>query len=275
MLKDWKRKLPGRRRLEKLRKEIDRLQREVDDLKSQIDLEPGLFERFHRDRTSEAYVAHFANPRPLVTVCVPTYNRATLLVERSLKSILGQTYANLEVIVVGDCCTDDTEERVSAIRDTRLRFRNLEQRGQYPSEKELRWMVAGTTPVNLALEMATGDFVTHLDDDDAYAPDRIERLVAFIREQRADVVWHPFWEESSDVPWVLRECPEFRLGQLTTSSVFYHAWLKKIHWDIHAYRYREPGDWNRFRKFRYLGVRAARYPEPLLWHYRERNQREA
>jgi glycosyltransferase involved in cell wall biosynthesis len=274
---DMLRKLLGKFKGWKLktrsRKEVEKLRREIDDLKTKIDLAPELFDEFFRDRTSDPYLAHFTRRKPLVTVCVATYNRAELLVERCLKSILGQTYSNLEVIVVGDCCTDDTERRVAAIHDSRLRFRNLDQRGQYPVEKVLRWMVAGTTPLNLALGMATGDFVTHLDDDDAYLPERIEKLTEFIRRNQADIVWHPFWAESKGDRWKYRDCPLFRNGSLTTSSIFYHSWFKRIPWDINAYRYREPGDWNRLRKFRYLGVKAVRFPEPLLLHYKEMEQR--
>src|SRR5690349_20591388 len=43
--------------------------------------------------------------QPLVTVCVATFNRGRLLTERCIPSILGQTYRNLELIVVGDGCT--------------------------------------------------------------------------------------------------------------------------------------------------------------------------
>ena len=71
--------------------------------------------------------------------------------------------------MVGDCCTDDTAERISHIRDDRLRFVNLSERGRYPEEPYLRWMVAGTVPFNHALSLTRGQFVTHLDDDDEYA----------------------------------------------------------------------------------------------------------
>lgn len=59
------------------------------------------------------------------------------------------------------------------------------------------------------------------------------------------------------------------MGQVTTSSIFYHSWFRQIPWDIQAYRHREPGDWNRLRKMAYLGVKAGRFPDPLLWHYKE------
>src|SRR5437870_3888913 len=139
-----------------------------------------------------------ANPvpdQPLVSVCVATYNRAQLLVERCISSVLEQTYGNLELIVVGDHCTDDTADRVSRIDDPRLRFINLPERGTYPADPMLRWMVAGTPPLNHALSLARGHFVTHLDDDDAYARDRLEKLVAFAGAHQCDFVWHPFWLE--------------------------------------------------------------------------------
>ena len=61
-----------------------------------------------------------------------------------------------------------------------------------PTIPEWRWMVAGTAPINLALSLARGDFITHLDDSDEHPEDRIAKLVSFIRESKADFVWHPF-----------------------------------------------------------------------------------
>ena len=245
---------------------------ELDVLRSRMDVPDELFDQFQRDRKSPEYQAAYDRPEPLVTACVATYNRGALLVERSVKSLLAQDYRNLEVIVVGDGCTDDTAERMARISDDRLRFVNLAQRGQYPDVPEWRWMVAGTLPINHALELARGDFITHLDDDDEHAAHRISTLLQVIRETRADIVWHPFsWELRPGI-WKLNRARRFRWMGVTTSSVLYHNWFKRIPWDINAYRFREPGDWNRFRKFKYLGVKAVRHPEPLLKHYKERTQ---
>src|SRR6266496_3474924 len=56
--------------------------------------------------------------RPLVSVRVATFNRAELLVGRALPSVLNQTYDELEVVVVGDHCTDQTAERIEALGDS-------------------------------------------------------------------------------------------------------------------------------------------------------------
>jgi hypothetical protein len=251
---------------------INSLYDEMDFLKSRYDVSDELFDRLQADRTSPEYLSAYQRPDPLVSYCIATYNRGRLLAERSLKSILDQDYSHIEVIVVGDCCTDDTEARIRELGDSRVRFINLPERGRYPDNAEWRWMVAGTIPMNLALSLARGDFITHLDDDDEHPKDRVAKLVSFIRESKAEFMWHPFWRETPGGKWELKPCPQFRRYDVTTSSIFYHRWLAQIPWDINAYKYREPGDWNRMRKFKYLGVRAIRYPEPFLRHFMERNQ---
>lgn len=265
-------KFRNRRTLSRLYKEVDQLKEDLDFLRSRLDLDDTIYEKFNSDRYSTDYMKAFEGKDPLVSVCVATFNRADLLTSRSLPSILNQDYNNLEVIVVGDCCTDNTQELIEQIDDPRIKFINLKTRGIYPQDPKLRWMVAGTTPMNIALDMAQGSFITHLDDDDEYHLDRIRKLVRFSQDKRLDFVWHPFsWEKPSG-KWRVQESLEFKKTHVTTSSSFYHNWFKSIHWDLEAYQYREPGDWNRFRKFKYLGVKAERFPESLLKHYREKAQ---
>jgi len=257
-------------RLEPVRAELQSLQDEVDWLRSKLDLGAGSYSAFQSQRASLEYQAAFDLERPLVSVCIATYNRADLLVQRCLPSLMAQTYDHLEIVVVGDGCTDHTQSAIADLGDPRIRFINRPQRGAYPEDPHLRWMVAGTDAINQALELARGAFVTHLDDDDEHAPNRVQALLDLVRAERADVVWHPYDYEKRKGHWKRMEAPGFRKNQVTTSSVFYHAWLKRIPWDPLAYQYREPGDWNRFRKFRFLGAKCVRHPEPLLRHFQER-----
>jgi len=254
------------------RKLIQELRLELDTLKSRLDLPKELLDTFYSARNRPDYLSAYEKEEPLVTVCIATYNRSRLVTERSIPSVLNQTYRNIELLVIGDCCTDDTARLIEKIRDPRLQFINLPERGNYPEDPGYRWCVAGTVPMNHALLLAQGDFITHLDDDDEFAADRIEKLVTFIQQEKVDLVWHPFWRERPDGSWILKKAEEFAGGKVTTSSIFYHRWFAAIPWDIEAYRYREPGDWNRLRKFRYVGARIARYQEPLLRHYCERKQ---
>jgi len=117
---------------------------------------------------------------PLVSICIPTFNRGPILVERAIKSALAQTYKNIELIVVGDCCTDNTEELLSKIKDPRLKFYNMKKRKRsYPQTIENHWFVGPAAPANKAMELATGLWISRLDDDDTWSKDHVEKLLKF------------------------------------------------------------------------------------------------
>src|SRR5260370_22450535 len=92
--------------------QLKSLGNDLDTLKSSLEVPQEMVEDFLAWKSRNPIPS-----RPLVTVIVTTYNRSRLLTERCIPSILGQTYDNLELIVVGDGCTDDTEELVSQLND--------------------------------------------------------------------------------------------------------------------------------------------------------------
>ena len=116
---------------------------------------------------------------PLVSIVVATYNRSAVL-RHALESALASTVQDLEVLVVGDHCTDDTETVVSAIGDPRIRFVNLPTNCGDQSG-----------PTNHALRLATGQYVAFLNQDDLYFPDHLERAIAHLRATGSDLVWTP------------------------------------------------------------------------------------
>lgn len=229
--------------------------------------------RFRRLRRSAEHQAVFDKSEPMVTICIATYNKGELLLKRAVASSIAQTYRNLDIVVVGDHCTDNTEALMREVEDPRVRFVNLPVRGNYPDDPHLRWLVAGNAPFNAMLKMARGDFVTHLDHDDEYTPDRIEKLVAFAQRERADVIYHSFFYEGEN-QWYVHEARRFGYGFVTSSAIFYHRSYVSVEADMHCYRYGEAGDWNRARRLRFLGPRILRYPEPLTLHYAEGTMRE-
>jgi glycosyltransferase involved in cell wall biosynthesis len=199
-------------------------------------------------------------------------DRANLLLERSIASIRAQSYRNLQIVVVGDNCTDDTALRLAALGDNRIQFANLPKRGPYPRPGIDRWCVAGSTAMNHALSLCEGQFLTHLDDDDVMVPHRIETLIAEALQHQADFLWHPFWYENRDGTWMRLGNGRFQLAQVSTGSIFYHRYFAQFPWDVRAYRLREPGDWNRLRKIKLLRPRMRFVDEPLLYHHVEQSQ---
>jgi glycosyltransferase involved in cell wall biosynthesis len=63
---------------------------------------------------------------PEISVILSTYNRRNVL-KYAIKSVLNSEFGNLELLVIGDCCTDDTEQVVLSFNDKRIRFMNLEK----------------------------------------------------------------------------------------------------------------------------------------------------
>jgi glycosyltransferase involved in cell wall biosynthesis len=60
--------------------------------------------------------------QPLVTIAMPTYNRADGFLKQALQSAVSQTYANIEIIVSDNCSTDNTESVVKEMKDPRIRY---------------------------------------------------------------------------------------------------------------------------------------------------------
>lgn len=107
--------------------------------------------------------------QPLVTVYIPTRNRAAMAV-RAIDSVLSQDYPNVELIVIDDHSEDDTLAQLEA-HPSRERFllRSL------PSP------CGAPTARNLALELAQGDYITGMDDDDSLLPTRLSELLRCYR----------------------------------------------------------------------------------------------
>ncbi len=100
--------------------------------------------------------------RPLISVILPTYNRASTI-KRAIRSVLNQTYANLELIVVDDASVDDTETIVSEIKDERVRYLRHE------SNK------GGGATRNTGIKAAKGDYIAFQDSDDEWLPQKLDK----------------------------------------------------------------------------------------------------
>jgi len=103
----------------------------------------------------------------LVSVYMPTKNRAAML-GQAVDSVLNQTHRELELLIVDDGSTDDTPAVLQglAAQDARVRtFRNEVSRGAPVSR-------------NVAIDAARGEWITGIDDDDAFLPERLRALLA-------------------------------------------------------------------------------------------------
>jgi glycosyltransferase involved in cell wall biosynthesis len=100
--------------------------------------------------------------KPLVSVIIPTYNRAST-VRRSIDSAINQTYQFIEIILVDDGSTDDTLKTLAAYGE---KIRTFYQLNKGPSSAR-----------NTGVAHANGEIIAFLDSDDTWMPEKIERQV--------------------------------------------------------------------------------------------------
>jgi glycosyltransferase involved in cell wall biosynthesis len=100
--------------------------------------------------------------RPTVSVVMPTYNRAGLIME-AVASVVAQTCTDWELLVVDDGSDDDTVERLAALREPRLRILEQSHHGNVARVR------------NIGARAARGRFLAFLDSDDLWLPGKLER----------------------------------------------------------------------------------------------------
>ncbi|HEV7243193.1 MAG TPA: glycosyltransferase family A protein [Thermoanaerobaculia bacterium] len=101
---------------------------------------------------------------PRVTVLMATYNWSSVL-PYSIASALGQSFTDFELLVIGDGCTDDSEQVVRGIEDPRVQWINIPRHGHQSG------------PNNEGIRRARGEFIAYLGHDDLWLPHHLAVLV--------------------------------------------------------------------------------------------------
>jgi glycosyltransferase involved in cell wall biosynthesis len=145
---------------------------------------------------------------PRVTVIIATYNRSNLL-PFAIGSVLRQTFADFELLVVGDGCTEDSEQVVAAIGDERVRWINLPQNSGHQS-----------APNNEGLRQARGELVAYLGHDDLWLPHHLASHVAALED--ADIAYSLCMLVAADERTTWPAIPRPRDGAYSPPSCMSH-----------------------------------------------------
>lgn len=174
---------------------------------------------------------------PLVSLIVPIYGVESYI-EQCARSVLGQTYPRMEFIFVNDGTRDGSMDVLSRVLkdfpDRNVKIVNKENAGLPQARKS-------------GLEVATGEYVMHVDADDWIEADAAARLVEKALETGADLVYCDFWKEYANRSKLDHE----RLYTVETKA----RWMKRLYNDG-AYGY----VWCKFAKRSlYEGIFAPRF----------------
>lgn len=110
--------------------------------------------------------------KSLVSVIIPAYNAARFL-PQAIESVLEQTYKNIQVIVVDDGSTDDTER---VVRKYPVRYIKIKRSG------------GPATPRNIGIKNANGKLIAFLDSDDVWLPGKLKEQIDFMNKGKLDFV---------------------------------------------------------------------------------------
>ena len=121
-----------------------------------------------------------------VSVIIPVYNVAVYLPE-CLDSVLGQTYPNLEIILIDDGSTDGSSKICDSYAENDDRIKLIHQKNKGAANAK-----------NAGLEVVSGSYITFLDSDDYVDPQWIERMVSALEASEADVSECNFYIEYTD-----------------------------------------------------------------------------
>lgn len=242
--------------------------RELQILRAIYDDEPGNRRRLWALRESPEYDRPFEEENPLVTVYITTYSNAESLANRSIPSVLAQTYENLEVLVVGDAASAEVEAAARSFDDPRLRFVNLTIRGPYPDDPVRLWHVAGTAPANEGLRLAKGQWITMNCDDDTLVPHHVELLLAEARRRRLELVYGKVRQLDPDgEEIILGTFPPQAPSHFGVQAALLHRGLRMFPHELLEAVFGDPGDWAWVRRMVRLGVRMGMIDNVVVDYY--------
>lgn len=147
------------------------------------------------------------NNPPLVSIVMPTYNRANFLVE-TIESIQKQSYTYWELIIVDDGSTDQTSEIVRNISDVRICYYQEQHMGMEFAR-------------NFGLEKTTGEFICFMDADDLWATTKLEKQLTSL-EQYHDASYclsngYDFKDHEKPISYFYRQKDGMRSGNFFVS----------------------------------------------------------
>ena len=109
----------------------------------------------------------------MISIIIPTFNREHLI-QKAVESVLDQSYTDIEVIVIDDGSTDNTEEKVRLIEDERVRYLKLNNNG------------GACRARNKGAEIARGEYLAFQDSDDIWHKDKLEKQIRFLEQRNYD-----------------------------------------------------------------------------------------
>lgn len=206
----------------------------------------------------------------LVSVIMPAYNHEQYIGD-AIESVLAQSYSNFELIIINDGSTDNTEQVILAHKDKRIKYYSQVNMDAYNT-------------INRGISLATGEYISIINSDDVYHPDRLEFLVQALKstdsvfactslmaiDGNSQVVNDPWYD---DIMGYYRRVKSFELTLLkaniarTTSNFFFSTAIIADVGKFKPFRYAHDYDFI-LRVFAKYRDKVLFFPEDMYLNYR-------
>lgn len=161
---------------------------------------------------------------PKVSVIMAAYN-AEKFIGYAIQSVLNQTFSDFELRVVGDCCTDNTEQVVSSFNDERIHWYNLPHN-----------VGSQGIPNSEGLKRAKGELIAYLSHDDLWFPWHLAQLMAYLQKTDCD------WVHSSGFAILPNHHVDF-MGSLPVGFDYQSYFVAPSLWLHKKNKVEEAGNW--------------------------------
>lgn len=145
-------------------------------------------------------MSELSSCKPLISIVIPTYNRA-FCIERAIRSVIKQTLTDWELIVIDNNSTDNTIEVINNFLDDRISIAKIENNGIVAKSR------------NMGIKLANGNFVAFLDSDDWWVSKKLEIALRQL-ELGSDFVYHDLYKISK-LPIAAKKHPRIYSRELS------------------------------------------------------------
>lgn len=194
-----------------------------------------------------------------ISVIIPSYNRAKSL-ERAMQSVLRQSYKNLELIIVDDCSTDNTEDVVKSIKDERVHYiKHTVNKGACAAR-------------NTGVSQSVGAYIAFQDSDDIWYSDKLYRQLDYLRKNGSDFVFCGMTRKSNGSDFYIPSEPYYEEkdafeqllygNSISTQTMLMKRYVaEKVHFDVSLKRFQ---DWDFALQVTLAGFKVGYLKEPLV-----------
>ena len=151
----------------------------------------------------------------LVSIITPSFN-SEKFISQTIYSVLNQTHQNWELLIIDDCSTDETFSIISnfAYQDSRIKIFKLDKNSG-----------AGVAR-NFAIQQASGNYIAFLDADDLWKPEKLEKQIGFMEEQKIPFTFS-FYETIDEAGNLRNETITTPL-KISYKQLYYCNWIGNL-----------------------------------------------